>query len=50
MLKSSLYDYNNAYMLAKGTIKITSAGVDDAAKRLDQRNKGVIFKNLCIIH
>ena len=28
-----------------GTITITGAGADDAAKRLDERNKGVIFKN-----
>ena len=29
----------------KGTITITGSGNDDAAKRLDERNKGVIFKN-----
>ena len=28
-----------------GTITVTGAGADDAAKRLDKRNKGVIFKN-----
>ena len=28
-----------------GTITVTGAGADDAAKRLDERNKGVIFKN-----
>ena len=45
MLRSSLYDYADAYVLLKGTITITGAGNDDAAKRLDERNKGVIFKN-----
>ena len=32
-------------ILVKGTITITGAGDDDAAKQLDERNKGVIFKN-----
>ena len=41
MLRSSLCDY--AYILVKGTITITGAGNDDAAKWLDERNKDVIF-------
>ena len=45
MLRSSLCDYSDAYILVSGTITITGAGADDAAKRLDERNKGVIFKN-----
>ena len=45
VLRSNLCDYADAYILVKGTIKITRAGADDAAKRLDERNKGVIFKN-----
>ena len=44
MLRSNLCDYANAYILVKGTITITGAGDDDAAKQLDERNKGVIFK------
>ena len=28
-----------------GFITITGAGYDDAARRLDERNKGVIFKH-----
>ena len=32
-------------MLVKGTITITGAGNDDAAKRLDEQNKDVTFKN-----
>ena len=32
MLKLSLSDYKNAYLLADGTITITEAGADDAAK------------------
>ena len=45
MLRSNLCDYADAYILVKGTITITGAGNDDAAKRLDERNKVVIFKN-----
>ena len=45
MLRSNLCDYADAYILAKGTLTITGTGNDDAAKRLDERNKGVIFKN-----
>ena len=45
MLKSVSYDYSDAYILVSGTITIDSAGVDDAAKRLDERNKGVMYKN-----
>ena len=45
MLKSSLCDYSDAYILVKGTITITGAGDDAAARQVDQRDKGVIFKN-----
>ena len=34
-----------SYILVKGTITITGAGNDNAAERLDERNKGEIFKN-----
>ena len=45
MLRSNLCDYADAYILVKGTITITIAGDDDAAKRTDERDKGVTFKN-----
>ena len=45
MLKSSLCDYSDAYILVIGTITITRAGQDDTAKRLDDKNKWAIFKN-----
>ena len=45
MLRSNLCDYADAYILVKGKITLTGAENDDAAKRLDERNKGVIFKN-----
>ena len=32
-------------ILVSETITITAVGADDAAKRLDERNKGVTFKN-----
>ena len=44
MSRTSLCDYDDAYILVNGTITITGAGNDDAAKRLDEKNKGVIFK------
>ena len=45
MIRSSSCDYSDAYILVSGTITITRAGTDDAAKRADEKNKGVIFKN-----
>ena len=45
MLRASSCDYSDAYILVIGTIKITRAGNDDEARQLDERNKGVIFKN-----
>ena len=44
MLKSNLCDYADAYILVKGTITVTGVGDDAAAKRLDERNKRLIFK------
>ena len=45
MVRSSLCDCCDTYILVRGTITITGVGADDAAKRLDRRNKWVIFKN-----
>ena len=45
MLRSNLCDYAHAYILVNGTIKITGAGNDDAAKQKDEKDKGVTFKN-----
>ena len=45
MLRSSLCDYADAYILVKETITITGVGNDVAAIWLDERNKSVIFKN-----
>ena len=45
MLKSSLCDYSDAYILVKGAIIITGAGADAAARQADERDKGVAFKN-----
>ena len=44
MLKSSLYDYSDVYILVEGTITITG-GDDAAARQADKRNKEVVFKN-----
>ena len=45
MLKSSLCDYSDAYILVIGKITITGAGDDAAARQADERDKGVAFKN-----
>ena len=45
MLKSSLCDYSDACILVKGTITITRAGADAAARQADERDKVVAFKN-----
>ena len=42
--RSNLCDYSDVYILAIGTITIIRAGADNAAKRADKRNKGVLFK------
>ena len=45
MLRSNLCDYADAYILVKGTATIIGAGEDAAARRADERNKGVTFKH-----
>ena len=45
MLKYSLCDYSDAYILVKGTITINGRGADAAARQADERDKGVSFKN-----
>ena len=45
MLRSNLYDYADAYILVNGRITTTGAGDDGAARREDEREKGVTFKN-----
>ena len=45
MLKSSLYDYSDAYILLKGKIKITGAEDDAATRQAEEKNKGVRLKN-----
>ena len=42
MLKSSLCDYSDAYVLVKGSMAIE--GNADANRQADKRNNGVIFK------
>ena len=45
MLKSRICDYSDAYLLVSGTVTIGGAGADGNAKRTDERDKGIIFKN-----
>ena len=48
MLKSSLCDYIDAYILVKRTITINGRGADAAARQADERDKGVAFKNCAL--
>ena len=45
MLKLSLCDYSDAYILIKGVIRITRAGADATARQVDGKNGQVIFKS-----
>ena len=46
MLKSSLCDYSDAYILVKGTITVTAPGVNNNANNIrDKRNRPLILKN-----
>ena len=54
MLKSSLCDYSDAYLLVRRTTTITEVGVDTASRQADERKKVVILENFtplidCII-
>ena len=42
MLRSSLYDYSDTYILAQGNTSVNKTGT---AARPNNRNKKVIFKN-----
>ena len=44
MIRSNLCDFLDAYIFVKGNISITGGG-DNAARREDERDKGVTFKN-----
>ena len=46
MLRSNLCNFSDTtYVLVKGTITITGAGDNAAARQADERNKSVLFKN-----
>ena len=45
MLKSSLYDYGDTQIHARGAITIRKARADAAARQAGERNNGVTFKN-----
>ena len=45
VLRTSLCDYSDEYIIVSGIITITGAGADDATKWLVERNKGVMFKS-----
>ena len=45
MLKSSLCDYSDAYILVNEKTIITGGGGDASARQADERYNGVAFKN-----
>ena len=45
MLRSSLCDYSNAYILVRETITTDGLGADYTEQRTKEGNKGVTFKN-----
>ena len=45
MLRSNFCDYADAYILVEGTIIITGAGDDVAARQADERDESITFKN-----
>ena len=46
MLRLSLCDYSDAYILVKGTITVTAPGVNNNANNIrDKKNRPVILKN-----
>ena len=50
ILKSSLCDYSDAYILVKRKVTVTVGEDDDAARQADERKKGVIYKTSCSIY
>ena len=44
ILRSNLCDYADTHILVNGRITITGAGNDGAARRVDERDKGITFK------
>ena len=46
MLKSTLCDYSDAYVLVKVTITITEAGDNAAVRQAYERNKGVKLRSI----
>ena len=45
MLRSSLCDYSDAYILAKGNVSVKNTAVAGAAAAANNTNKKAIFKN-----
>ena len=45
MLKSSSWDFGDAYILVRGTITVLGARADDAERVTDTSNKQAVFKN-----
>ena len=45
LIRSNLFSYSDVYIIVSETVTITGAAADDVAKRTDERDKGIMFKN-----
>ena len=45
ILRSNLCDFSDACIFVKGNVTVTGAGDNNVARRQDERDKGVTFKN-----
>ena len=45
ILKTSLCNYSDAYILVRGTINVVAAGTDNVTTVADRKNKQAIVKN-----
>ena len=50
MLRSSLCDYADSYILVKGTITVTGEGADAGTRQGDERDNGGNILKLCPIY
>ena len=48
MLKASICDYSDAYILVEGSIYVVGQGANDAAIAVDRKDKEVVFKDCAL--
>ena len=48
MLRASICDYSDAYILVEGSIHVVGQGANDAAIAADRKDKEVVFKDCAL--